>query len=104
MTCRLLSFSWSCFVFLMACCWTCGHEQAGDESQAIAAIQKMGGQVVRDQKRTSKPVTEVHLYAGKTKGIGLQPLTQLPEIEWIGLHLSDITEADLVYLQQLHKL
>ena len=28
-------------------------------------------------------------------GIGLAPLAKLPETEWIGLHLSDITEADL---------
>ena len=57
-----------------------------------------------DTKRPGKPVTKVHLYAGKTAGIGLAPLAKLPEIEWIGLHLSDITEADLEHLKGLTKL
>ena len=44
------------------------------------------------------------ILAGKTAGIGLAPLAKLPEIEWIGLHLSDITEADLEHLKGLTKL
>jgi Leucine-rich repeat (LRR) protein len=75
-----------------------------EQEEAIAAIKKMKGFVEYDAQRPGKPVTKVHLYAGKTAGIGLAPLAKLPEIEWIGLHLSDITEADLEYLKGLTKL
>ena len=66
--------------------------------------QKMKGRVEVDAKRPGKPVVKVHLYGGKTAGIGLAPLAKLPETEWIGLHLSDITEADLEHLKGLTKL
>jgi Leucine-rich repeat (LRR) protein len=74
------------------------------QEEAVAAIQKMKGFVVTDKSRPGKPVTEVHLYAGKTAGIGLAPLEKLPEIEWIGLHDSDISEAELDHLKGLAKL
>jgi hypothetical protein len=49
------------------------------------------GRVEIDRQQQSHPVIKVHLFDGKTKGIGLGRLTKLPEIEWIGLHESDIT-------------
>ncbi len=79
-------------------------EKNAEQEEAIAAIKKMKGFVVYDRKRPGKPVIRVHLFEGKTAGIGLAPLTKLPEIEWIGLHLSDITEADLEHLKGLTKL
>jgi Leucine-rich repeat (LRR) protein len=78
--------------------------QGTEQDEAVAAIRRMKGGVEFDPKRPGKPVTKVHLYAGKTAGIGLAPLAKLPEIEWIGLHLSDITEADLDHLKGLTKL
>src|SRR5262245_50254960 len=84
--------------------WAAAGEKSKEQEEAIAAIKKMKGRVEFDTKRPGKPVTKVHLYAGKTAGIGLAPLAKLPEIEWIGLHLSDITEADLEYLKGLTKL
>src|SRR5579872_3327912 len=80
------------------------QEKNAEQEEAIAAIKQMAGFVEVDPKRPGKPVTKVHLYAGKTAGIGLAPLAKLPEIEWIGLHLSDITEADLEHLKGLTKL
>ena len=49
------------------------------QEEAVAAIKQMKGSVVVDTQRPGKPVTEVHLYAGKTAGIGLAPLAKLPE-------------------------
>ncbi len=69
------------------------------QDEAIAAIKKMKGFVEIDPQRPGKPVIRVHLFGGKTAGIDLAPLAKLPEIEWIGLHLSDITEADLEHLK-----
>jgi hypothetical protein len=80
------------------------EDKSAQQEEAIAAIQKMKGRVEVDAKRPGKPVIKVHLFGGKTAGIGLAPLTKLPEIEWIGLHLSDITEADLEHLKGLTKL
>lgn len=84
--------------------WAAGKEKNAKQEEAIAAIQKMTGYVDVDAKRLGKPVIRVHLFEGKTAGIGLAPLAKLPEIEWIGLHASDITEADLEYLKGLTKL
>jgi len=84
--------------------WAAAEEKNVEQEKAIAAIKQMKGFVEFDTKRPDKPVTKVHLYAGKTSGIGLGPLAKLPEIEWIGLHLSDITEADLEHLKGLKKL
>ena len=80
------------------------EEKNAAQEEAIAAIKKMKGDVVVDRKRPGQPVTEVHLYAGRTAGIGLAPLERLPEIEWIGLHDSDITDAELEHLKGLTKL
>ena len=79
-------------------------EKNAEQEEAIAAIKKMGGFVDTDPQRPGDPVVRVHLFAGKTAGVGLAPLAKLPEIEWIGLHASDITEADLEYLKGLTKL
>ncbi|MCE9608117.1 MAG: hypothetical protein K8U03_24795 [Planctomycetia bacterium] len=95
---RLLLLSVSVFV---ATSPAAADEKNVAQEEAIAAIRKMKGNVKIDDKRPGKPVTEVHLFGGKTKGIGLAPLTKLPEVEWIGLHLSDITEDDLEYLKPL---
>jgi internalin A len=84
--------------------WAAGEEKNAEQEEAIAAIKKMNGYVDVDAKRPGKPVIRVHLFGGKTAGIGLAPLAKLPEIEWIGLHESDITEADLEYLKGLTKL
>src|SRR5436190_19157932 len=94
-----------CFLLLMAggvCAAQEGRNVEQDE--AIAAIQKMKGRMEVDPQRPGKPVIKVHLYAGKTAGIGLAPLAKLPETEWIGLHLSGITEEDLEHLKGLTKL
>jgi hypothetical protein len=80
------------------------QDKNAEQEEAIAAINKMNGSVDIDQKRPGKPVIRVHLFEGKTVGIGLAPLAKLPEIEWIGLHASDITEADLEHLKGLTKL
>lgn len=71
------------------------EEKNAEQEAAVAAIKQMKGFVEYDRQRPGMPVTKVHLFGGKTAGIGLAPLAKLPEIEWIGLHLSDITEADL---------
>ncbi len=84
--------------------WAAGEEKNAEQEEAIAAIKKMNGDVDVEAKRPGKPVIRVHLFEGKTAGIGLAPLAKLPEIEWIGLHRSDITEADLAYLKSLTKL
>ena len=88
-----------------ACSWATAEEKKNPEQEeAVAAIKKMKGNVEYDMLRPGMPVTKVHLFGGKTVGIGLAPLAKLPEIEWIGLRLSDITEADLDHLKGLTKL
>lgn len=94
----------SAVLLMAAVTWARADEKNGDQEAAIAAIKKMNGFVDIDPRRPGKPVIRVHLFQGKTAGIGLAPLAKLPEIEWIGLHASDITEADLDYLKGLTKL
>jgi hypothetical protein len=79
-------------VLLAATCTrSAAEEKNAEQEKAVAAIKQMKGFVEYDRKRPGMPVTEVHLFEGKTAGIGLAPLAKLPEIEWIGLHRSDIT-------------
>ena len=58
--------------------WAAAAEKNAEQEEAIAAIKQMKGFVVSDPKRPGKPVIEVHLYAGKTAGIGSAPLAKLP--------------------------
>jgi len=87
-----------------ACTWAGADEKKTEQEKAVAAIKQMKGFVEYDRQRPGAPVTKVHLFRGKTAGIGLAPLAKLPEIEWIGLHLSDISEADLEHLKGLTRL
>ena len=98
---RFVQFVLPGVLLVLAGPWTAAGDRKAEQEEAIAAIKRMKGSVEFDTQRPDKPVTKVHLYAGKTAGIGLAPLTKLPEIEWIGLHLSDITEADLEHLKGL---
>lgn len=91
-------------VVVAAAAWASAQDKNAEQQEAIDAIKKMKGSVDIDAKRPGKPVIRVHLYQGKTAGIGLAPLAKLPEVEWIGLHASDITEADLEHLKGLTKL
>jgi hypothetical protein len=50
--------------------WAEGDRTA-EQEETIAAIKKMKGFVEFDTQRLDKPVTKVHLFAGKTAGIGL---------------------------------
>jgi hypothetical protein len=84
--------------------WASAQDKNTEQEEAIAAIKQMKGSVDIDPRKPGKPVIRVHLFEGKTAGIGLAPLAKLPEIEWIGLHASDITEADLEHLKGLTKL
>src|SRR5262245_8984019 len=84
--------------------WAAAEDKKAEQDEAIAAIKKMKGALESDTARRDTPLTQVQLDAGKTSRIGLAPLAKLPEIGWIGLHLSDITEADLEHLKGLKKL
>jgi hypothetical protein len=92
------------FFLLAGILSTAAEEKNAEQEKAVEAIRQMKGFVERDRQRPGMPVTKVHLFEGQTRGIGLAPLAKLPEIEWIGLHLADITEADLEDLKPLTKL
>src|SRR5262245_6742291 len=99
----LWTHAWLLWV-LIACRSVVGAEPNHEQDALIALIKKMGGDVRFDVSRPEKPVVQIHLYKGKTAGVGLEPLTKLTEVDWIGLHASDVTEADLVYLARWTKL
>ena len=58
-------------LLVAASSWLKAEEKNTEQEEAIAAIQKMKGSVALDTKRPGKPVIEVHLFGGKTAGIGL---------------------------------
>ena len=60
---------------LLACSLVVGQEPKSEQEQLIAKIKGMGGDVSIDNTRPGKPVVKIHLFQGKTAGIGLEPLT-----------------------------
>jgi hypothetical protein len=79
-------------------------EKSDAQEMAVAAIKKMGGRVETDSKAPGEPVVKVHLFGGKIAGTGLECLKALPAVYWVGLHKSDITNADVKHLKSLPKL
>ena len=66
---------------LVAAPWAAAEEKNAEQEKAIAAIKQMKGFVEFDTQRPGKPVTKVHLYAGKTAGIGNFQLVQVQDLQ-----------------------
>jgi hypothetical protein len=75
-----------------------------DEEAAIKAIEKLGGQVYRDEKQPGKPVTQVDLNGTKVTDAGLKHLKELKELRSLDLSGTQVRDAGLKELKELKEL
>ena len=71
------------------------------EDQAVKAIEKFGGEVMRDDKDPAKPVIEVNLNATEVTDAGLKELAGLKGLKRLGLAATKVTDAGLKELAAL---
>src|SRR5262249_44943465 len=78
---------------------------AGDDAaeQAIQAIKKLDGRIVRDETVPGKPVVEACLTRELTDE-DLKHLANLKELRKLDLGLTNVTDAGLMHLTKLTKL
>ena len=74
------------------------------EDKAAALVQKLGGTVVRDEKRSGQPVVEVDLSKSKVTGENLRALAPLQNLTALYLSHTPVTNADLKELAPFQKL
>src|SRR5262245_37392912 len=75
-----------------------------DEAAAVKMIQKLGGQVVRDDKLPGKPVVDVDLDTTKVTDAGLRELKELKSLQLLNLSGTKVTDAGLKELKELKSL
>jgi Leucine Rich repeat len=76
----------------------------GEQDRAVAAIQRMGGKVVRDRAILGHPVVHVDLRMTRVTDSDLAVLEHLRGIQSVYLSASGITDAGLVHLEKLTRL
>src|SRR5262249_25521990 len=75
-----------------------------DEAAAVKAIEKLGGEVVRDTKTPGKPVVRVDLGASEITDAGLKVLKDLKSLQKLDLGATKVTDAGLKELKELKSL
>src|SRR4051794_27320339 len=78
-----------------------GAQAASEEAEAVAAIEKLGGRVERDEKRPNKPVVLVSLYSTKVTDVNLVHLECLKKLKRLHLPHTSISDAGLAHLKGL---
>jgi hypothetical protein len=71
------------------------------EEQAIAAIEKLGGTIFRDEEKPGKPVARVYLDDSKVNDAGLAHLKTLKTLQLLYLYGTKVGDAGQVYLKGL---
>jgi Leucine-rich repeat (LRR) protein len=74
------------------------------EDRAVAAVEKLGGKVVRDPKQPGNPVISVNLLAKKVNDEALKDLAGLKQLLSLDLRTTQVTDAGLKELRAFPKL
>src|SRR5262245_59688478 len=82
------------------------NEQLGvkDEQSAVKMIEKLGGKVMRDDKRPGKTVVKVDSIDTEVTDAGLKELKELKSLKRLELYGCKITDAGLKELKELKSL
>jgi internalin A len=75
-----------------------------DEESAVEAIEKLGGEVTRDDKTPGKPVIKVDLYNKPLTDAGLKVLKEFKQVQSLRLSLTKVTDAGMMELKDLKQL
>src|SRR5687768_4691171 len=77
-------------------CWLMLASPArADEDKAVALVEKLGGEVERDEKRPGKPVITVRLPGSDVTDEDLQKLAPLQHLRTLDLQFTHVTEEGL---------
>ena len=79
-------------------------EPNAEQAKAIAAIEKLGGNVTFDEKSPDKPVISVDLSTSKVTDAGLEHLKGLSHLRQLYLYDTQVTDAGLKHLRGLSQL
>src|SRR4051794_31691111 len=74
------------------------------EDKAAAFLQKLGGSVIRDEKRAGQPVVEVQLFHRAVTDADLKELAKLKHLRVLYLSGNKVTDAGLAELANLEQL
>ena len=74
------------------------------EDKAVAFVEKFGGEVKRDDKRSGKPVINVSLAFTKVTDAGIKELTPLKNLTTLNLMYTQVTDAGMKELAPLKNL
>src|SRR5262245_20005031 len=75
-----------------------------DEKAAEAAIQKMGGRVVRDSKKPGMPVVRVTLTGPKANDAAMKEVKNFPQLTYLHLGNARVTDEGLKEIKSLSEL
>ncbi len=81
-----------------------GGWSADAEAKAVAAVERLGGTVTRDEERPGKPVVEVHLGFSQAADADLKELAALKRLQVLALPYTPVTDAGLKELAALPSL
>src|SRR5579872_2924211 len=74
------------------------------EDRAVAAVKKLGGTVIRDDKAPGRPVIGINLAFTKAKDADLKIIPPIMGLRWLNLNGTKVTGAGLKELTPLKSL
>ncbi len=83
---------------------TAAHAADDPDAKTVAAVQKAGGKVERDDKAPGKPIINVNLGVSAANDETLAALTGLKSIKRLTLNNTKVTDAGLAHLSGLASL
>ncbi len=90
---------------VLGCCQIgCGPRVDPEVAEAIAAIERLGGTVKRDDRRQGRPVVEVSLGGTRVTDGDLAYLARFPELETVALFDSKVGDEGLARLKDCTEL
>ena len=93
--------------FVVGCLALAGPGAAradGPEDEVVEAVQKLGGGVLRDEKRADQAVLSVSLSGGFVKDADVEILTRLKRVRLLDLDACDVTDAGMASVGKLTSL
>lgn len=75
-----------------------------EQSEAVKALEKLGGKITVDETQTSRPVVEISLNATNASDMDLKDLKQLKSLQKLNISRTKITDAGLKEIKDLKAL
>ena len=86
-------------LLLLVSCAAADDDPKPDAATAIAALEKIGASIERDDKEADKPVVAVDFYGTKAKSAALVDLEAFPQLRKLNLYFAEIGDEGLAQPQ-----